>query len=153
MKTFLGLIKKKSPSITTNAQFMNATKIQKVTLVRIKSLPEVTLGDLFVDDKLVAKTLENPWKNNQNQISCIPLGEYKCVKDDTGKFRYWRLLDVPNRSLIEIHNGNYEKDTKGCILIGNKHTEIKYGWKVEKSLATLEKLKLVLDDEFIIEIK
>lgn len=30
------------------------------------------------------------------------------------------LHDVPGRDMIELHVGNYPKDTKGCILVGSE---------------------------------
>lgn len=51
---------------------------------------------------------------------CIPEGTYKLKKYFSNKFCENVLLleDVPERSYIEIHVGNFAKDTRGCILPG-----------------------------------
>ena len=68
-------------------------------------------------------TLENPWKGNQRNISCIPEGEYKVrirLARESATRDYLHLLvqDVPNRDWILFHRGNSAKDTSGCILVG-----------------------------------
>lgn len=51
---------------------------------------------------------------------CIPEGTYKLKKYFSTKFCENVLLleDVPERSYIEIHVGNFAKETRGCILPG-----------------------------------
>jgi hypothetical protein len=65
-------------------------------------------------------TLELPWNDNQRRISCIPEGQYKWVKHISPKFgaTIW-LQNVPNRSEILIHRGNFTSDILGCILPGD----------------------------------
>ena len=68
-------------------------------------------------------TLENPWKDNQRNISCIPEGEYKVrlrLARESATRDYLHLLvqDVPDRKWVLVHRGNYAKDTRGCILVG-----------------------------------
>lgn len=110
------------------------------------------LGTLILDGKEIAKTLENPWKNNEVDISCIPAGKYKCTIDNTGKFQWWRLADVQGRGLIEIHEGNRERDTQGCILIGESWGVYKEELAVLNSVATLNKIKPLLGKEFELNI-
>ena len=89
-----------------------------------------TIGQLFLlgeNDKIIAKwdSLELPWLNNQRRISCIPLGTYKCKKHRSPKFgRTLWVQDVPNRSEILIHSGNYHTQILGCILIGKDLKDI-----------------------------
>jgi len=89
-----------------------------------------TKGQLFLlgeNDKIIAKwdSLELPWLNNQRRISCIPLGTYKCKKHRSPKFgRTLWVQDVPNRSEILIHSGNYHTQILGCILIGKDLKDI-----------------------------
>jgi hypothetical protein len=89
-----------------------------------------TIGQLFLlgeNDKIIAKwdSLELPWLNNQRRISCIPLGTYKCKQHRSPKFgRTLWLQDVPNRSEILIHSGNYHTQILGCILIGKDLKDI-----------------------------
>lgn len=68
--------------------------------------------------------MERAWKNNKSNISCIPSGEYICKflkRSASGKYRnVWHVQNVPNRSGILIHNGNFVTHTKGCPLIGKK---------------------------------
>jgi hypothetical protein len=93
-----------------------------VTLTRSYST-QATRGVLRIDDK-VFHTLELPWLNNQNNVSCIPPGEYRAKfleRSTSGRYRnvYW-LQDVPGRGGILIHAGNVPAHTKGCLLVGRK---------------------------------
>ena len=68
-------------------------------------------------------TLENPYINNERNISCIPEGQYKVrlrKASESGSRDYLHLLveDVPKRDWILFHRGNTAKDTSGCILVG-----------------------------------
>jgi len=65
-------------------------------------------------------TLEPTWVDNIRNISCIPVGEYKCVKRWSAKFEMetFEVTGVPDRSDIILHKGNTLKDTEGCILVG-----------------------------------
>lgn len=64
-------------------------------------------------------TLELPWRENQRNVSCIPVGVYVVVPHTSKKFGkcFW-IQDVPNRMGILIHSGNTIGDIRGCILVG-----------------------------------
>ena len=65
------------------------------------------------------QTLENPWLNNEPYISCIPSAIYECQRINSPRFgNTFEVIDVPERTHILFHWGNYEKDTLGCILLG-----------------------------------
>ena len=82
-----------------------------------------TIGELFLNGERMCDTLENPYINNERNISCIPEGEYKVrlrLARESATRDYLHLLvqDVPNRDWILFHRGNSAKDTSGCILVG-----------------------------------
>jgi hypothetical protein len=81
-----------------------------------------TMGRIYVGGDFIGYTLELPWKDNQPRISCIPTGTYEVVfRDDPGsayKYKHLHVKNVPGRSWILFHVGNFLKDTKGCILPG-----------------------------------
>lgn len=90
-----------------------------LTLRRIASLPQATLGVLLIDNIPFCVTLEDAWKENKKQISCIPEGAYFIELVKSPKFdSVYQVLDVPDRSHILIHAGNTQDDTSGCILLG-----------------------------------
>lgn len=74
----------------------------------------------------------------------IPEGTYKITRYHSPRLNRTVLLlhDVPNRSMIEIHNANYESQLEGCIAVGKRRTEN----AIENSVMTLEALLLVLKD-------
>lgn len=83
---------------------------------------DVTFGQIVLPSGQVIYTLERPWHDNEPDISCIPTGTYLCVGHDSPRHpQTWQLINVPNRTEVLIHTGNFEKDTLGCILIGLKH--------------------------------
>tara|TARA_R100000963_G_C4636843_1_gene100824 strand:+ start:506 stop:964 length:459 start_codon:yes stop_codon:yes gene_type:complete len=87
-----------------------------------------TIGKLFINGEYFCDTLENPYINNERNISCIPAGEYKVrlrLERESATRDYLHLLvqDVPNRSYILFHRGNTAKDTRGCILVGQSREQ------------------------------
>ena len=92
-------------------------------LIRDTFSKNSVIGELFINGELICDTLENPWKDNQRNISCIPEGEYPVrlrLARESASRDYLHLLvqDVPNRDYILFHRGNTAKDTSGCILVG-----------------------------------
>jgi len=86
-----------------------------------------TLGTLLLMDGerpiYRCKTIELPWNNNQKNYSCIPEGEYVVIRHQSpSKGECFKVLDVPDRTDILIHIGNFAAgkkiDTMGCILPG-----------------------------------
>lgn len=65
-------------------------------------------------------TLENKWKDNRANISCIPDGYYIAYRSyyNRGGYGCFEVANVPGRTGILIHIGNTQKDTSGCILLG-----------------------------------
>lgn len=105
-----------------------------LTLQRVVSNEFGTFGKLFYYDSFMGDiplcvTLEDPWNENQENISCIPVGEYTCKRHNSPRFgETFEVANVVNRSAILFHKGNTEADTKGCILVGS-------GVAYEKGLA------------------
>jgi len=83
---------------------------------------ESTFG-VFIDDKNVpfAVTLELPWKDNANNVSCIPCGTYKVKRVTTPNHgNCFQITNVPNRTMILLHVANTNKDILGCVGVGEK---------------------------------
>jgi hypothetical protein len=96
--------------------------------------------------------LELPWKDNTRKISCIPEGSYKTVGRRTPKFGdHFHITDVPNRTWILIHQGNYTRQIQGCLLVGDAHVDMNKDGiiDVKNSVATMKKLNEILPNEFV----
>jgi hypothetical protein len=110
-----------------------------------------TYGVLFNKKTMmpICLTLELPWKQNKQFISCIPSGIYTLKKYSGTRFKnsFW-VNDVPNRYAILIHAGNTVSDTVGCILPGN----VFRGNSVLNSRLTMKKLNELLPFETELEI-
>ncbi|TRX01391.1 DUF5675 family protein [Flavobacterium gawalongense] len=107
--------------------------------------PEGTQGTLEWNGTLVCYTIELPWLNNQQRVSCIPEGKYVLQKRFSPKFQWHlHLRNVPGRDLILIHPANDAKtELLGCIGPVSKHTGIGKGSSSRKAL---EKLKVLVYD-------
>ena len=79
-----------------------------------------TTGILTLPNGVEVETLERPWLDNQIGISCIPSGIYKFKRDHYGKHQWFSVLDVPDRTFIEIHPGSQVLHSEGCILMSKK---------------------------------
>lgn len=96
-----------------------------------------TLGELLVPEKRLDQkwilrkfaTLEPRWDGNAVGKSCIPDGTYKLFrrsfgiyfrkyKKDHGHAFVLEIENVPGRTAVLLHKGNWERNSKGCCLIG-----------------------------------
>ena len=122
--------------------------MKEVTVIRVPSDEHQTLGILKVKDSdFMAKTLELAWKNNENNISCIPADTYICkytrskrisekhlkewlkknptktevdCPDEEKNVYTYEITGVPNRAGIRIHSANFFHDLLGCVSLGDK---------------------------------
>lgn len=97
----------------------------KLELNRIAKEPLYTIGRLFVDGKYFCDTLEDPCRDLDREEkvmheTAIPEGTYEVIVNVSVKFKRKLplLLNVPHFTGIRIHRGNTDKDTFGCILVG-----------------------------------
>lgn len=81
-----------------------------------------------MDNLPECSTLERPPDDPEHP--CIPEGEYEVLLVPPGphlaeRFPKYTLFpelqNVPGRSGIFIHPGNYARDSEGCILVGQPH--------------------------------
>lgn len=86
-------------------------------------------------------TLEPLWKDNEQNISCIPPGIYQVFRHNSPKHGdTLKLLEVPGRSDILVHAGNGPGDTRGCVLVGDICFDEKDKKKLFSSKLTLKKI-------------
>lgn len=99
-----------------------------VQIKRHASTEQGTLGELLIDGVFFCYTMELPWKDNESDVSCIPDGKYQVTwrfSESHGRNLY-HVEGVSGRSGVEIHPGNTDHDSLGCILLGDKLGEL-YG--------------------------
>ena len=98
-------------------------------LEREGSSPWGTFGRLQVGDWECC-TVEPRWRGNAVGQSCIPDGNYRMslrespmvARTTSGRFqRGWEVTDVPGRTFVMIHPGNWARNSDGCILVGRSH--------------------------------
>jgi hypothetical protein len=98
----------------------------QVTIARLWKSDLAITGVVSVDGEQKYFELELPelfeGQPNVPDRCCIPAGTYNLTRYLSPKRGYFVPLvnDVPERSMIELHIGNYPQDTDGCILIGEK---------------------------------
>lgn len=103
-------------------------------LFRQPTTEQGTFGYIVAAGK-IWHTLELPDKQNQKNISCIPLGEYDCKVRYSPRFKRltFHLQDVEGRTYILMHSANFagEKEKgwqshlNGCIALGKRRGKIK----------------------------
>jgi hypothetical protein len=140
----------------------------KCLLTRKTDDGKQTTGELEVIENNVVtfscKTLELPWKDNKQELSCIPTGTYTVVRHISPRWGtcFW-VKDVPGRTHILFHAGNYAgsknpktgtPDTLGCILPGVGFSDFDGDGLVEVTSSgnTMKKLLQILPDEFELKI-
>lgn len=121
----------------------------RLHLHRILQTADVTLGQLVVGNYAFA-TLEDPWKGNAKNVSCVPCGFYALERHNGHSFKNtWALVgetvshfaeDGVQRSAIVLHGGDDPGDTQGCILVGMEFN----GLTLDGSAEAMRKLRDLL---------
>lgn len=127
-----------------------------VKIKRIAYLPNETLGVLFFDNVPFCLTLEDPWKDNEKRVSCIPTGNYTAQRKFSPKFgNTFEIENVIGRSHILFHAGNTHHDTSGCILLGSEFGTLDGANAILESSKAFHKFKerLHLIDNFNLRIE
>lgn len=129
--------------------------MKTVYLLRTQTSDQGTKG-VLITDGFMCKTLELPWRDNQRSISCIPEGEYNVVIRQSPRYGsvYW-ITEVPNRSWILIHAGNWAGDVEkgfkthvnGCVLLGKNHGFLAEQLAVLSSRVTVRKFRNTMVDK------
>lgn len=127
--------------------------MKTLTLKRVVDNLWGTPGVLYDSDKFMLTTLERKWEGNQHDISCIPDGKYISRR---GKFPShgdtFEVTGVKDRSGILFHKGNYQTDSKGCILLGSGYAEINGQLAISGSGDAFKKFMEYLKDEHEFEL-
>lgn len=93
-----------------------------LALYRTKHTQRETLGIVCFNGLPLFFTLEPPWNNNQENVSCIPTGVYRVAPVLHDDFGHTLLVqNVLRRTGIYFHCGNLAKETNGCILVGDNY--------------------------------
>ena len=95
----------------------------KLELKRFEYGNNYTIGRLYVDGVYQCFVLEDvvrPVGVKVKEETAIPKGTYKVIIDFSNHFQknMPHILDVPMFAGIRIHSGNTDKDTEGCLLVG-----------------------------------
>ena len=130
--------------------------MKKLLLKRIAKKPTYTIGKLYVDGIYFCDTIEDKVRDLPHEPkvygeTAIPAGTYKVIVNMSPKFKRLlpRLLNVPYFDGILIHRGNTEKDSAGCIILG----ENKVVGKVINSTGYEQRLVELLKNEKDIQIE
>lgn len=136
----------------------------KIVVRRLYRKADYTIGNLYINDKFFCNTLEDPDRGLDSSMTlaqikstkvygdtAIPYGKYFLTLDTVSpkysnftKYPYVkkykgkmpRILGIKGFDGVLIHAGNTQKDTYGCLLVG----ENKVKGKVINSQATWQKL-------------
>lgn len=95
----------------------------RLTLTRRWPTSHATVGSLALDETFQCWTLEPPLTPLVSDSPvAIPEGTYPVTFAWSPKLRAVvpHLVDVPGRTHILIHIGNFPRDTEGCVLVGQE---------------------------------
>jgi len=97
----------------------NTAQPISLTISRKAQGANCIIGDLKINDRTICHTLELPYIDNIDTISTLPSGTY-AAKIRADSDRGWRieLENVPSRSNVQIHVGNFTSQIFGCTLVG-----------------------------------
>ena len=122
--------------------------MKRIELKRFYRDKDRCLGVWTMDDlEWPLFTLEPSWKENKEDVSCIPVGVYllKTYRSDEHG-NCFEVVNVPNRTLIRVHIGNWLKDTEGCVCIGGSIDVREEELGVFESTDAMNELLSIIDE-------
>lgn len=133
----------------------------KLRLERLYKGSKYTIGKLYINDEYFCDTIEDIDRGLKSSMSveyikkkkvyaetAIPTGTYKIEMTYSSKFKRILplLVDVKGFSGIRIHRGNTEKDSSGCIVIGENKVK---GRVINSTPYEVVLVKRLLDEDDI----
>ena len=115
---------------------------------------QATEGELFIDGDFAGFTLEPPRLDPPAKPRAIPTGTYSLTwafSPDHNRF-VPLVQNVPDFEGVEIHIGNFPKDTKGCLLVGESRGQDMVGQSTPAIQAVWAKVKAAFDAKEIMTI-
>ena len=114
-----------------------------------------TFGKLYIDNEFFCYTVEQVWKDNRENESCIPEGVYSLQlryspvvkRTSAGEFEEgYEITNVLNRTYVMLHVANVASDLQACIGVGESLGFVKDQWAVLNSRNTFRKLMHKLEE-------
>lgn len=140
-----------------------------MTIIRLnKSDDESTVSEVYLDDKFVYFSIEQPWNNNIPYKSCIPTGTYNlkpynsfkhgetyCFwNPNIGVTKYQDNSIENNRFACLSHVANWAHQLEGCVAYGDdliKDNQDRF--MVTNSAETFKKWLSSVDEKTVVTIK
>jgi len=128
-----------------------------LTLIRRNFRPDGIFSDLMTEDgRLMAKCLEHSFDGKPKVYD----GTFTCVKgthqlDHEGPFTTFEITGVQGHSGILFHVGNYNKDSDGCVLLGEDIVKSDVvPWMITKSKIQFDDFMTIMGDltEFMLKV-
>ncbi len=100
-----------------------------MTLIRSRDAEDGIFGELSSSDGFFkCVTLEHAYANQTMDlfIPKIPPGVFICVRGShqlegmSAPFETFEITGVPGHTNLLFHVGNYNRDSNGCVLVGDK---------------------------------
>ncbi len=114
------------------------------------------LSELCRCAKIIARTLEHSYDG----VPKLQPGVYKCVRGthklhDGIPFETFEVTGVAGHSGILFHAGNWQKDSDGCILVGDAVTMSKQGTMITNSKALFREFMALQNgvNEFLLTVQ
>jgi len=126
-----------------------------VEIIRLEEGPEGTFGILKINKKLFCMTLEPRDILNKQNVSSIPgPQQYLCKKRMSRFGETFEIMDVPDRTGILFHAGNFLGATAGCVLLGQYVAKLRGERGVFNSGNTMKAFMEIMKDidEFLLTI-
>lgn len=131
MAVLVGMWKKSGSAIPSSQSTKGGTMPGDTFRIdrALKFTQNSTISPVYLEDKQICFMLEPSCrKDNPRGIMAITAGKYRIRINDeitTPKEHKFgmtliQILDVPDRTNIECHPGDYATDTLGCLLPGTK---------------------------------
>lgn len=143
---------------------MKTLELTRMIGTHLASIGEVRVID--DDDRtelFKCYTMELPWKNNREGVSCIPVGNYLMRWTVSPRFTRaaqlknpaapnvctYEVIDVPKRTGIRMHAANMAIQLKGCIAPGLQLADINKDGTLDvtSSVEALDRLHSILNKE------
>ncbi len=117
--------------------------MKRLLLIRTIGSDDGTFGHLVHGDFHVVTA--EPEASRAGNKGRIPPGTYRANWEPTGRLKGYALTGVPGFENVELHAGNTEDDTRGCILVGHRRGRLNGKEAVLNSRVALKRMERYLN--------